>query len=135
MKRYILILITVFAFSACTSNNNDTNYHFEYVPITDVNVPDEFLFGETYQITITYELPNGCYSFYSNDYIYENTSRIIGTIAIVDEESTCTQATVEGQYTINVQARQSEDYTFKFWQGTDNQGVDQYLIVNVPVII
>lgn len=120
--------------SACTSNNNDVNYHFEYVPITNVNVPNQFVFGQTYPITITYELPNSCYSFYNNDYIYNGTSRIIGTIAIVDDGATCTQTTVQGEYVINVQARQMETYTFKFWKGKDAQGVDQYLIVNVPVI-
>jgi len=135
MKRYFLILLTVFAFSACSLDNNDnTNYHFEYVPITAVDIPTEFVFGETYPITITYELPNSCYRFYSNDYIYDGTTRIIGTIAIVDDDVICTQTTVQGEYTIDVQARQTETYTFKFWQGQDAQGVDQYLIIDVPVI-
>lgn len=135
MKRYILILLTIISLSACSPDNDgDLNYHFEYVPITEVDVPSEFTLGETYEIRVNYTLPNGCFNFYRYDYIYDATSRRIGTIAIVNNDTNCTQATIEGEYTISVEARQSEPYVFMFWQGTDNQGIDQYLIVEVPVI-
>ncbi len=136
MKRYILILLALFAFSACSTDNNDMpNYHFEYVSISSVDIPEEFVFGETYPITITYELPTSCHEFYSFDYIYCDTSRIIGAIAIVDDSTTaCDEMITSESFTINVQASQTETYTFKFWQGVDDQGVDQYLIIDVPVI-
>ncbi len=136
MKRYTLIILALFAFSACSTDNNDMpNYHFEYVSISSVDIPEEFVLGETYPVTITYELPNSCSEFYSYDYIYSDTSRIIGAIAIVDDSTTaCDEMITSESFTINVQASQTETYTFKFWQGQDDQGVDQYLIIDVPVI-
>lgn len=134
MKRYLLILLTILFISACSPDTDDSNHHFEYVPITDVEIPTQFTLGETYQIKVNYVLPNGCYRFYNYDYVYENTSRIIGTVAIVDDNAVCTQATIEGEYTIDVIARQNETYIFMFWEGRDNQGIDQYFIIEVPVI-
>lgn len=134
MKRCILILLTIISFSACSTDNDVPNYYFEYIEITEVDIPSEFILDETYEITISYTLPNNCYQFYHYDYIYEDTSRIIGAIAIVNDDTTCVQSTIDGEFIINVVARQSEPYIFKFWQGEDNQGVNQYLIVEVPVI-
>ncbi|PHR72520.1 MAG: hypothetical protein COA67_04545 [Lutibacter sp.] len=135
MKRYFLILLVIISISACSpSSNDDINQHFEYVPITSVEMPSEFTLGQTYQIKVSYVLPNGCYRFYNHDYVYENTSRLIGAIAIVNNDATCTQAAIEGEFTINVIARQNEPYIFMFWEGRDNQGIDQYLIIEVPVI-
>lgn len=135
MKRYILILLTIIFLSACSpSGDDDVNYSFEYVPITDVEIPSSFTLGQTYQIKVNYVLPNGCYNFYNYDYVYENTSRVISTIAIVNDDTTCTQATIEGEYIINIEARQNATYIFRFWEGRDNQGIDQYLIIEIPVL-
>lgn len=135
MKKYFLIFITIISISACSLSNDDNReQYFQYVPITEVQIPNEFTFGETYQIRVSYTLPNGCYSFYNYDYVYEGTARIVGTVAIVDDNLVCIQTTVEGEYIINVEVRQTETYIFKFWQRTNNQGTDEYLIIEVPVI-
>jgi len=134
MKRFLLILITIISLSACSVEDNAPNYHFEYIGITEVDIPDEFIFGETYEIIVSYTLPNSCYTFYNFDYIYRDTSREIYTYAIVNDDAVCTLETVDGEYIIYVEVRQQEDYTFKFWQGEDSQGVGQYLIIEVPVI-
>lgn len=134
MKRYIIILLTIISFSACSlSGDDDVNHHFEYVPITEVDVPSEFILGERYQILVKYSLPNDCYGFYSCDYIYESYSRMVTIIAAVNDDTVCTQTTIEGEYIIDIEVVQSEPYIFKFWQGIDNQGNSEYLIVEVPV--
>ena len=134
MKRILLILIVIASFSACSLGDETPNQHFEYVPITEVDIPDQFTFGETYEIIVSYTLPSSCYSFYNFEYIYDETSREVYTYAIVNDDATCPQSTIEGEYIINVETRQSEPYIFKFWQGSDNQGNDEYLIIEVPVI-
>lgn len=116
--------------SCSPSGDNDiVAHHFEYIPVVSVDAPDEFILGQTSQIRVTYAMPNSCYGFYNFDYIYQGESREVKTIAIVNDEAICTQATVEGEYVINVEALQQEVYTFKFWQAEG-----QYLTVIVPVI-
>ncbi len=134
MKRILLILITIISFSACSLDDDTPNRHFEYIAVTEVDIPAEFTFGEVYEIIVSYTLPNSCYSFYNFDYIYDGTSREVYTYAIVNDDVTCPQTTIDGEYIISVEARQQETYTFKFWQGRDNQGNDEYLIIEVPVI-
>lgn len=134
MKRYILVFISLIILSSCSLDDDTPNQHFEYIKITEVDIPAEFTLGETYEIVVSYSLPNECYQFYNHDYLYEGTSRIIGAIAIVNDDATCTQGIIEGEFIMNVEAIQSEPYLFKFWQGTDNQGTSEYLTVEVPVI-
>lgn len=134
MKRYLLILLTTLILSSCNPNDDDGNYYFDYVPITTVDVPDEFVHGETYQLYVNYELPDDCTIYYDYDYIYRDETRIVATIGMVYEGNDCEESVTEGEYIINVEVRQSEDYIFKFWQGIDDNGENIYLIVEVPVI-
>ncbi len=134
MKRYLLLFFTAITLFSC-SNDDDGNYHFEYVPVLSADVPEEFTYGHSYLLTVKYELPNNCYSYYHYDYIYHDTSRIIAPIAIVnDDVDTCGDIITEGEFIIRVQALQSEPYIFKFWQGEDEQGEPIYLVIEVPVI-
>lgn len=133
MKHYLLLFLTVIVLFSC-SDDDDENYHFEYVPVVSAEVPEEFVQGETHLIKVTAELPSSCYSLYHYDYIYDDTARLIYPIAIVNDDDACTLAVSEVTFTIPVEALQEEPYIFKFWQGEDDQGEDQYLIIEVPVI-
>ncbi|WP_067149799.1 hypothetical protein [Pseudotamlana agarivorans] len=137
MKRLIpLILITFLAFSC--SNDDDSyyhDYHLEYIGAVDANVPSEFVFGRTYRIEVTIELPNSCYFYYNQyDYFYEGTSRLIYPIAHVDDGVSCTEDIREVTFSIPVQALQQETYTFKFYQGQDSSGQDTFFTIDVPVV-
>lgn len=134
MKQFLLALLAVVFLVSC-DDDDDVVYHFEYVPVLEAEVPEEFEFGRVYELIVTYELPNSCYDIYSYDYIYEGTSRIIAPIAIVDDSAgSCAEMTTEGTFTVRVEALQAEDYLFKFWQGEDEEGEPIYLEIEVPVI-
>jgi len=132
MKKYLILFITVFTLIGCSSDDED-NYHLEYVPVLSAEVPNEFIYEQSYELVITYELPNNCYSYYHFDYIYDGNSRIIKPIAIVNEDIVCSQSTIGGEFSIFVEALQTEPYIFKFWQGEDDQGEPIYLTIEVPV--
>jgi hypothetical protein len=129
MKRIVIVLFSVILLSCSPNADSPVNHHFEYVPVVSVEAPNEFILGQVHQIKVKYALPNSCYGYYSYDYIYQNESREVSTIALVNDEIACTQAIIEGEYTINVEAQQHEAYTFKFWQGEG-----EFLTVIIPVI-
>ncbi|MCO4821508.1 MAG: hypothetical protein KC469_05535 [Flavobacteriaceae bacterium] len=138
MKHFIPVFLFVFLIFGC-SNDDDNNdyhdYHLEYVNVLSADVPDEFIYGRTYRIYVTIELPNSCYYFYNQyDYFYEGTSRLIYPIAHVDDGVACTLNITETTFSIPVQALQSERYIFKFYQGEDDDGQDMFLTIEVPVI-
>ena len=138
MKRLIPLLLVFFLVLGCNDDDDDYNehaYHLEYIGATSADVPDSFIYGNTYRINITIELPTSCYYFYNQyDYFYEGTSRIIYPITHIDDGVTCTPGIRETTFSIPVQVLQSEPYIFKFYQGEDADGQDIFLTIEVPVI-
>ncbi|SNR73830.1 hypothetical protein SAMN06265371_110128 [Lutibacter agarilyticus] len=136
MKHFITLFLISFLIVGCNDNDdNDHDYHLEYTSVISAELPDEFVFGRTYRINVTIELPNSCYYFYNQyDYFYEGTSRLIYPIVHVDDGVACTQNIREITFTIPVQALQYEPYIFKFYQGEDPDGQDKFLTIEVPVI-
>lgn len=135
--RYVLIMFVALAVTLSSCNNDDDyhDYHLEYVNVTDAELPDEFIYGRTYKIDVTIELPNSCYYYYNQyDYFYEGNSRLIYPIAHVDDGVPCTLNIRETTFSIPVQALQNETYIFKFYQGEDAEGQDIFLTIEVPVV-
>ena len=118
--------------TSCSDDDdvNDHEYHLEYIGVTSADLPDEFIYGLTYRINVTIELPNSCYYYYNQyDYFYEGTSRLIYPIAHVDDNVPCTPNITETTFSIPVQALQNETYIFKFYQGQDADGQDIFLTI------
>uniref|UniRef100_UPI00261C7F63 hypothetical protein n=1 Tax=uncultured Eudoraea sp. TaxID=1035614 RepID=UPI00261C7F63 len=114
---------------------NYHEYHLEYKSVVSAELPDEFIYGRTYRINITIELPDSCYYYYNQyDYFYEGTSRLIYPIVHIDDGVPCTPNITETTFSIPVQALQNEPYVFKFYQGEDTEGQDMFLTIEVPVI-
>jgi len=139
MKKFTYLLIMfvglALTLSSCSNDDDYHDYHLEYVAVTSAEVPDEFIFGNTYRIDVTIELPNSCYYYYNQyDYFYEGTSRLIYPIGHVDDGVACTPNIRETTFSIPVQVLQSEPYIFKFYQGEDADGQDIFLTIEVPVI-
>ena len=136
--KYLLIMIVALTVSVSSCNDDDNNYHdyhLEYVSVISAELPDEFIYGSTYRIDVTIELPNSCYFYYNQyDYFYEGTSRLIYPIVHVDDDDACTPNIRETTFSIPVHALQHEPYIFKFYQGEDADGQDMFLTIEVPVI-
>ncbi len=135
LHKIFIQIVVLFTLVSC-SINDDENINFTVVtlPIKSYEVPEFFVFGETDTITVAYDLPDGCHSFYELFYQYEGTSRKVAVNAFVNSDSTCTQVIEEKEISFPVQARQREDYIFKFWIGEDSSGENIFEEVIVPVI-
>ena len=135
-KILVLFLLATAVMLGCNDDDyDDHDYHLEYTSVLSAEVPDEFVYGRTYRIKITIELPNSCYYFYNQyDYFYEGTSMLIYPIVHVDDNVACTPNIRETTFSIPVQALQYEPYIFKFYQGEDEEGQDMFLTIEVPVI-
>ena len=136
MKHFISLSLFVFLLFGCSDDDNSYHeYHLEYVSVLSADLPEEFIYGRSYRINVTIELPNSCYFHYDQyDYFYEGTSRLIYPIGHVDDGVTCTPNSTETTFSIPVQALQEEPYIFKFYQGEDAEGQDMFLTIEVPVI-
>lgn len=136
MIKKILILTFVFlGLTACSLDNTDEpNYSFELLPVKTATVPAEFHYGESAIIKVTYDLPTACHFFYGLYYEYQVSSRIVAINSQVINTTSCAEVITEKEYEFDVQVLQHEDYTFKFWKGTDTSGNDIFEEIVVPVV-
>ena len=134
MKNYFILFFGLLLFHSCFDNNQEApNYRFEYLPIDSAITPEGFTFGEIDTITLTYFLPNGCYSFDQIYYEVIDTTRVVAVSAIVELDMPCTEALIQEEAKFTVRATQKEDYLFKFFKGKDSIGSDIFEEVVVPV--
>ena len=133
MKRIISLLALFFLFNAC-SVGDDTKYNFELLPIQSVDLPAEFTLGQTYPITVHYNLPTACHFF--NDLYYDKNLNV-RTIAIesaVAQHNNCAATPNDAStFTFNFYVTSNGSYIFKFYQGKDDNGEDIFLQYEIPV--
>ena len=136
MKRFVVIaFIFVSALTSCSLDDGVDPVTTEVMRIDSVEMPEQFVFGETYEIAITYTRPSICYQFYDFFYEINGQERII---AIVNTVSTgqnvdCVYNPEQVTVNFNFMVTGTETYVFKFYQGENDEGLDQYYLVEVPV--
>ena len=135
MKRYLLLIsLVISTLTSCSVDDDTQSFYLEVLPIESVEMPDQFVFGDTHEIFMDYERPTSCHIF--NDFLYQinGQERTVGIINTVYVENTCEEdlETVTVSFQFNVTSL--DTYVFKFYQGQDEDGTDQYLIMEVPVV-
>ena len=136
MRKLLLICFGFIVFNSCTiDDDNGANYDYEFLPIESVDIPEEFIFGETYSINYTYYRPSTCHSFFDLYYNVENNQRTVAVINIVYDQSDCEPLNEElMERSFNFTVLDQQTYVFKFWQGQNDVGEDLYLTYEVPVV-
>lgn len=134
MKKLLILLIGLLISSCSTSDDSLVTYQ-DPMPIETVNIPDEFILDETYEITLNYIRPTTCHAF--NGILYkkynnERTVVVIGTV--FQSNGNCTELETELEASFNFKPTETGSYIFKFWQGKDENDEDIYLIIEVPVL-
>ncbi|MCD6544509.1 MAG: hypothetical protein J7K34_08365 [Flavobacteriaceae bacterium] len=133
MKK-IFFAIFILLLTVSCSDDDSSNYHYELLPVTEADVPEEFIYGQVYYITVKYIRPTECYVYNDVLYEYDFDARNIAVISTVVEDNDCEVIDSEEELTIRVQALQTSPYIFRFWQGDDEEGNPIYLEIIVPVI-
>lgn len=107
-------------------------------PIISVDLPEYFVHNENFDLEIIYQRPSTCHTF-SGLNIEENpynvNERTIGVVTNYRTNNTnCVNSgNLQASATINFVAEREDFYIFKFWQGRNAVGNDEFLIVEVPV--
>ena len=134
MKNLLVLCLTLILCASC-STDDGTSYSFDVLPVESVDIPDEFMLGEVYPITVSYLRPSSCHAFKDFYYFKENNERTVAPITYVFDQNNC--ETLEDslvEATFNFIVTGNGSYIFKFWQGDDADGESQYLTIEVPVV-
>ncbi|WP_344727173.1 hypothetical protein [Corallibacter vietnamensis] len=135
MKRLLILLFTLATLFSCSVGDDSPNTYMEILPVESASLPDEFERGEVYEISLTYLRVSNCHTFSDIYYTKEANKRtvaIVSTVFVNNEN--CISNNDELETSFNFEVTNSDSYIFKFWQGEDEYGEDQYLIVEVPVV-
>jgi hypothetical protein len=135
MKK-IIPLIALFLFLNSCSTESAPSYSLVVLPIGSVDLPTEFTLGETYPITVHYNLPTTCHYFNNLYYQKYLNTRTIAIESAVENRSDCQSlsgADTVDSFTFNFYVTNNGTYIFKFYNGKDNAGNDTYLQYEVPV--
>lgn len=136
MKKALVILLGLITISlaSCSLDDNGTKFHFVPLKIVAADLPESFSLNETYEVAVTYELPNNCSFFEGFDVTKSNDSiRNVVAIGTQLEQPDCTAEVVEKQSTFSFVCLYNQTYVFRFWNGEDEQGNAQYFEIEVPV--
>ena len=133
MKKLFVYLLFILALSCSTDDGMDS-VSFIILPVENAIVPTEFERNETYDIYVEYIRPTSCHGFNDIYYVSESNERSIAIVATKFEGNNCNRIDALTEATFSFKATTEDMYVFKFWQGEDENGEDEYMIVEVPVV-
>lgn len=136
MKKFLLLFVIAITFSACSIDDDANNYYMEVLPVENFEVPESFIAGRKYEITVGYKLPTNCHSPVGLYYAKEDNIRVIGIQTRVIEGNYCEPIETEeiSKLTFNFEVGNSNSYIFKFYKGQDEEGNDVFEDVEIPVV-
>lgn len=137
MKRILFLVSLVFLLNSCSVDDDSIAYYYEILPVDSYEMPETFVFGETYPIKVYYKRPTTCHGFDGFYFKPELNTRTIGIQSIVVGQSDCVSIdeSTPAQYaTLNFSVAYHETYLFRFYKGQDENGEDIFEEVEVPVI-
>lgn len=135
MKKIFFLLLIAISVTSCSVDDDVNDFYYEILPVESVEIPEEFVLGQTYEITVTYLRPTTCHVFNNFYYDSELNQRTVAVVTSVYQNNDCLvliDEEVEAMF--NFMVNSNGTYVFKFWQGEDENGNDLYYIVEVPVV-
>ncbi|KAA1247653.1 hypothetical protein [Aquimarina sp. RZ0] len=136
-KAKIIIMIILSAcLHSCLDDDDRINFFYEAVPIEEVDIPDQFTRGEVFKITVSYFRPSDCHSFGGFDYDRVSNERTVAVVNVVFDDRVCQDLEQNDmvETSLNFLVGSEDSYIFRFWQGRDDQGENQFLTIEVPVV-
>lgn len=133
----ILLVVTLVMASSCDVDDDNTNFHYETLEITDALLPEAFEYGELYTVEFKYLRPTNCHYYEGFDFQKtDKTERTIYAIGAVLDQTGCKEFANDsiGTASFNFEVRYRDPYTFKFYSGDNEDGEKQYITIEVPVV-
>ena len=134
MKKLVLLCFLSFSFWSCSLDDESVNFHYEFIPIESVSMPDTYTYGAVHTITYTYLNHSTCHVFHDLYYVAEDSTRTVAVINQVYEGSNCIGVDdnlIERSF--DFKPMNYGSYIFKFWTGMNENDEDEFLIYEILV--
>lgn len=133
MKKLFFLFTLIVILSSC-SVGDDADRNFTLLPVYEVDVPNKFKLDSISNFNLKFKRQTDCQIF--NGIYFVPTGNIVNiAIKVVELQESGCQVDSESVYEIPLQFKPtvSGTYTFKFWNGKNPNGIDQY--INSEVIV
>ena len=135
MKKVLALLLSVMLVASCSLEDDSPDFQFEILPVESVIMPAQFTAGVAEEISLTFIRPTGCHIFNDFYYVSDGNQRTVAVVASVSNSSCETDINEEVEVSFDFLPQELyQSYTFRFWQGVDENEEDVYYTVEVPVI-
>lgn len=131
----VLIIALTLMVTGCSVDDGDS-YSYEMLPIESIDLPNEFILNETYDIDFTFIRPTNCHGYHGIFINSEEENRIVGVTSIIYDNSNCMELTADNiaSQSFRFQVLYDQIYVFHIWKGVDEFGDDIFETIEVPVV-
>jgi hypothetical protein len=137
MKLRVLVIMMTIALgvTSCDIGDDDSGrpIQFEVVPVTSVDIPDTFEFGEINEVIVRYNRPSDCHRFEGFNVQSNLNEREVRVVTSFVSDDDCSDTVVPEEQTLRFRATSNGTYLFKFFTGLDDDGVPQFEEYEVTV--
>ena len=141
-KLAFLMLGLVLVFTSCDVDDDGPKSITYFAKVTEVDLPEYFEKGETYDIDVTYLLPTACHQK-AGIYVQRGGEtaekyREIYIVGVANADADLVECNLEDDDLEELDdfdflVDRDEPYTFFLWQGLDDDDKDIYTEIVVPV--
>lgn len=139
MQKLLLFGLIIATILSCSVDDSvEEEFRFEILPIETVEMPTSVSFNEVITISYTYLKPSTCHNYNDLYFISEGDTKtvaVINTVVNINSGTLCepiSNSVEERSFTFRIEKNEG-NYTFRFWQGEDENGQDTYLIQDVAI--
>ena len=139
MKKILLLLTVLFMLTSCSIEpDKGVDFDLVFIAADSIDAPAYVTPGHTYPIKMYYKRPTDCY--YVSDEVYSEITGSNYTLAVpayLIQDANCLPITAaapqEMVYDFVCPLSTATSFTFKFYNGDDEQGKKKFIEVAVPV--
>lgn len=136
MKFKILMILSIamVSLNSCDIEDDTSNIvNYQLLPVLEVEMPQQFVFGEIHNIPVIFEYSNTCESFAGFEVSSDLNERVVTVVASVSNRG-CQEELLRTQQDLRFLAASNGTYVFKFFTGLDANNEPTYLEYTIPVV-
>lgn len=118
---------------SCLDDEPVSNVVFKYSAIDSVQIDTIMPARQITQIKTYFTKQNGCQQFFDYDYTILGNERTVSVIITELQDHACTLGQEVQSPVLNFKPGSPGTYTFRFWNGVDEDGQDTFIIQEIEV--
>lgn len=148
MKKLILLFVSTLILTSCNVDDDGPKTLLTPAEVSEIDVPDYFENGKTYEIDIVYLLPDACHNAAGinvqrgsnsngekewRDIYVTGVASYDSNLSECNKDATNTELEKDGSFKITIPMNDEQSYTFYLWTGVDTDNKNIYTEVVVPI--